>query len=594
MTAQNDKDFEALLEYLRTSRGVDFTTYKRPTLMRRVEKRMQMVNVARFGDYLDFLEVHPEEFPQLFNIILINVTSFFRDEPAWDCLAKEIIPRIIKAKGAQDSIRVWSAGCASGEEPYSIAILLAETLGAGAFHERVKIYATDADEEALMQARQASYTEKDLQAVPAEFREKYFEAAGVRYAFRTDLRRSVIFGRHDLVQDAPISRLDLLVCRNTLMYFNAEAQARILARFHFALNESGYLFAGRAEMLLSHSDLFTPLEMKYRVFSKGKGNQHDRLLAMAPAPGGDGGNHIARQLRLREEAFDSAYLAQIVVDAGGKLALANERARTLLGLSPKDLGRPLQDLEASYRPVELRSLIDQSVSNRRRVTVENIERTLPDGKPQHLDVEVVPLNDGAGGTIGVSIVFNDRTQYRILQAELNRHQQELETAYEELQSSNEELETMNEEMQSTNAELQTINDELRQRTDELNQTNDFLESILSSLHDGVTVLDPDLNIKAWNSRMQDLWGLRAEEVKGQAFMNLDIGLPVEKLKGTLRSCLAGEKKCEEVVIDATTRRGKKISCGITCTPIIDSAKEVRAVILTMSEQEGKKNDTATL
>lgn len=266
--AQLDRDFEALLEYLQRTRGFDFTAYKRPSLMRRVTKRMQMVKIDKFPDYMDYLEVHPEEFAQLFDTILINVTSFFRDQIAWDLLAQQVIPMILKEKRPNEALRIWSAGCASGEEAYSIAILFAEALGSESFSDRVKIYATDVDEEALAHARHASYSEKDLEPVPPELKEKYFEQGSNRFVFRNDLRRSVIFGRHDLVQDAPISRLDLLTCRNTLMYFNAEIQGRILARFHFALNDPGYLFLGRAEMLLTHTNIFTPIELKCRIFSK--------------------------------------------------------------------------------------------------------------------------------------------------------------------------------------------------------------------------------------------------------------------------------------------------------------------------------------
>src|SRR5438552_17951294 len=260
MTEAEDPKFETLLQFLQQQRGFDFTGYKRPSLMRRVARRMQMLAVPDYGDYRDYLEVHPEEFAHLFNTILINVTSFFRDEPAWDYLRKEIVPRLLATKRGHDSVRVWSAGCASGQEAYSLATVLAEAVGREAFRERVKIYATDVDEEALGQARLASYTPKEMEGMDGTLRDRYFEAGSGRYVFRTDLRRSVIFGRHDLVQDAPISRLDLLACRNTLMYFNAETQANILQRFHFALNgntdsSNGFLFLGRAEMLLSHADL---------------------------------------------------------------------------------------------------------------------------------------------------------------------------------------------------------------------------------------------------------------------------------------------------------------------------------------------------
>src|SRR4051812_13640395 len=277
MNETDDAGFEALLQFLQQTRGFDFGGYKRPSLMRRVQRRMQMVSVAGFAEYQDYLQVHPEEFGQLFNTILINVTSFFRDPTAWDSLRANVLPKILAAKRAHDPVRVWSAGCASGQEAYSLAIALAEAMGWDAFRERVKIYATDADEEALTQARSGSYGPRDMEDLEPALRERYFEPGNGRYVFRADLRRAVIFGRHDLVSDAPISRLDLISCRNTLMYFNAETQAQVLSRFHFALDgqTSGsggggesYLFLGRAEMMLAHGSLFAPLDLKSRLFVK--------------------------------------------------------------------------------------------------------------------------------------------------------------------------------------------------------------------------------------------------------------------------------------------------------------------------------------
>ena len=175
---------------------------------------------------------------------------------------------MLATKGENDPIRVWSAGCASGQEAYTVAIVLAELLGEERFRDQVKIYATDIDEDALSQARLATYTAKEYESVPAELREKYFERADQRLAFRKDLRRTVIFGRNNLVQDAPISRLDLLICRNTLMYFNAETQARILRHFHFALQDTGVLMLGKSEMMISHRELFTATDLRKRVFVK--------------------------------------------------------------------------------------------------------------------------------------------------------------------------------------------------------------------------------------------------------------------------------------------------------------------------------------
>ncbi len=260
--AVSQTGFDELLDYLRHTRGFDFTAYKRPSLIRRVQKRMDTVAISDFNEYIDYLEVHPDEFKHLFNTILINVTAFFRDESPWDYLRTTIIPGLLQKRTADGVIRVWSAGCASGEEAYTIAMLLAEAVGPDVFAGRVKIYATDVDDEALNDARRAVYVPRQIEAVPPELLQKYFQPDGDHFVLDKDLRRSVIFGRHDLIQDAPISRMSLIICRNTLMYFNTEIQSRILTRFHFALAEEGILVLGKAEMLLTRSEMFAPIDLR--------------------------------------------------------------------------------------------------------------------------------------------------------------------------------------------------------------------------------------------------------------------------------------------------------------------------------------------
>jgi two-component system, chemotaxis family, CheB/CheR fusion protein len=267
MTGEVDHaTFEPLLEHLRHSRGFDFTAYKRTTLTRRIVKRMETAGVTGVDRYREFLDTHPDEFKALFNTILINVTSFFRDRDVWDALRDDVLPQLIAAREPGEPIRIWSAGCASGQEPYSVVVLLAEALGIDAVRERVKVYATDVDEEALAEARRAVFTETQLADVPAALAAKYFEGDGDRYALHRELRRCVIFGRHDLIQDAPISRVDLLLCRNTLMYFNADAQARITARFYLSVKPAGVLVLGPAEMLFSYVGMFKPVDLKRRIF----------------------------------------------------------------------------------------------------------------------------------------------------------------------------------------------------------------------------------------------------------------------------------------------------------------------------------------
>ena len=210
---------EGLLLYLRDARGFDFSGYKRPTLERRIRKRMGEVGVEEYEQYADHLEANPREFIELFNTILINVTSFFRDQASWDYLQEKVIPPLIDEIDQDQAIRVWSAGCASGEEAYTAAIVLLEHLGEEQYKHRVKIYATDIDEDALATARTGTYPLKALEDVAPELVDKYFVENRQGLAFRPDLRRSIIFGRNELLEDAPISRLDLLICRNVLMYF---------------------------------------------------------------------------------------------------------------------------------------------------------------------------------------------------------------------------------------------------------------------------------------------------------------------------------------------------------------------------------------
>ena len=607
--SSDDPRFEALLDYLKGTRGFDFTAYKRSSLMRRIQKRLQAIGMESYDGYQAYLEAHPEEFGLLFNTILINVTSFFRDPEAWGYLTSQIVPRILSGSRPDSAIRVWSTGCASGEEAYTLAMVLAEQLGIEAFRRRVKIYASDVDEEALMQARHATYTASQVEDMPPELLSKYFERIDDRYLFHKDVRRSIIFGRHDLVQDAPISRVNLLVCRNTLMYFTRETQAKVLNRFHFALRNGGFLFMGRAELLLTHGELFTPVELKWRVFSTTV-PQNFRDAVPLPERQEERAS-MSNDDRLQVLSLETDPVARVVVRADGILSFANGRARALFRLTQTDVGKLLQDLEMSYRPIELRSLIQDALTQHRPMARKDILWPADSGEARFFDLDVVPLIDGSGETLGVQLSFADVSRYRRLQEELERSKNELETAYEELQSSNEELETTNEELQSTNEELETTNEalqstneeletmnealqstneelettntELRVRSDELNTANAFFYSILTGLEVAVAVVDPKLQVLAWNHRAEDLWGLRAGEVQGRHLMNLDIGLPVEQLRQPIRAVLAGETDRAELTLDCRNRRGRSVSCPIRCTRLSAANGETLGVILLMEE-----------
>ncbi|WP_221321034.1 CheR family methyltransferase [Actinoplanes sp. L3-i22] len=606
---QVDNGFEGLLTYLKESRGFDFTGYKRSSLIRRVDRRMSQLPVTGYLEYLDYLQVQPDEFTALFNTILINVTAFFRDPEAWEQLRTGVLIPLVESKPAGSPIRVWTAGCAAGQEAYTLAILLSEILGPEEFRSRVKIYATDVDEEQLSEARQASYSPGDVTGVPSDLLERYFEQTGGRYVFRKDLRRAVIFGRNDLVQDAPISRIDVLTCRNTMMYFNADTQSRILGRFHFALAEGGTLFLGKAEMLLSHGDLFLPSDLQRRIFRKVPSRS-------APVPGAARADHAAGPAhgrpapldQLRNAALLAGPAAQIVVTVDGLTALGNRQAESLFGVSPRDVGRPFRDLDVSYRPVELRKYIEQAQVERRTLRVTDVELDRG-GAPMYLDIELTPLVDANAGLLGVSLVFHDVTAAKRLRGELEHTNRELEAAYEELQSTNEELETtneelqstveelettneelqstneeletMNEELQSTNDELQGINEQLQASTTELDDAKSFLDAILAGLRAGVAVIDQDLRVRVWNRQAEELWGLRSAEAVGQHLLNLDIGLPFDQVRPLIRQSIAGDGDTAEVQIDAVNRRGRAITVRVGCSPLVDGGGTPTGSIVVM-------------
>ena len=618
--APPDPEFESLLRYIQESRGLDFRGYKRTSLRRRLTIRMETVGTENFATYQAHLEVHPGEFEDLLNTVLINVTSFFRDPDAWEVLKKHVIPRIIANAEDDRPIRIWSVGCASGEEPYSIAMLFAEEMGIPDFCGRVKVYATDLDEDALAVARQATYAPRDVEGVPADLLEKYFERTNNHYVFNRDLRKCVIFGRHNVVRDAPISRIDLLVCRNLLIYLESETQDIVLPRLHYALSPDGYLFLGKAETQLARSALFKPVEMKHRIFMKvpqewrrtnGGGLTLNRDFR---------GDVPVTQARLFETVLNEANTAFLVVDETGIVTLANATARNLLSVGEADIGRPFQDLPISYRPLELRGPIEEVLRDRRTVRLEHQEYHLSQSDVIRLSIEIRPLHRPDGSAYAALLSFADTTRLFTMQRELETAQEnlensieelqsaneELETTNEELQSTNEELETTNEELQSTNEELETINEEARSSNEEMESANEelriladqaalsrsYLESVLRSLNIGVIVIDEKHIVQSWNRWSENAWGLRAEEVIGSGFETLDIGFPVHLLRESIISVLARQRQQVEQVLEGIDRRGRRILCRVRVAGLTADGGEPDGAVLAFEDvsEERKKEE----
>ena len=611
MTGQTDDLFEGLLHYARDTRGFDFTGYKRTSLMRRVRHRMDTVGAQTFEDYLDMLQASPDEFAALFNTILINVTAFFRDPDAWEFLRTNVIPEILARRGPETPIRIWSAGCASGQEAYTLAMLFAEALEPEEFRRRIKIYATDVDEDALAEARAAAYDAKAVESLPEPMLARYFDQLGSRYVFNKDLRRAVIFGRNDLVRDAPISRVDLLVCRNTLMYLNAETQRNVLSRLHFALAPTGVLFLGHAEMLLSHTDKFSPLDLKHRIFLRAPGSESELNRLEVPVARPERQGTLPGLTPIRDLAFRASPVAQLVVTGDDTVAMINRQAEETLGLSGRDIGRLLRDLEVSYRPVELRAYVEQAKVERRSARIQDVSWQRPGAEPIWFEIHVNPLIDAENGLVGISIVFFDVTANRMLldkvvhtngqleaayeelqstneelettNEELQSTVEELETTNEELQSTNEELETMNEELQSTNDELHTINDTLRERSGELDDAKHFLGSLINSIQLGMIVVDREMRVVSWNRGCEEQWGLRAEETAGIPLSELDIGLPIGEVKPLIGQAFVDPESMGEATVDAVNRRGRHVRIRVRCSSFKSTEGAVSGALLLLEE-----------
>ena len=601
-----DEELEALLAYLRDQRGADFTGYKRPSLTRLISRRMQTVGITSYGAYVDLLQVEPSELGALLDVLLINVTAVFRDPAAWEELAGSLLPEALAALEPDEPVRVWSAACATGEEAYSLAILLHTLLGDEEYKRRVKIYATDIDDQALAVARQGRYRQADLAGLTPEQVETYFEPDGAVLRFRADLRPSLIFGRHDLLQDAPISRVVLLVCRNVLMYFTSETQTRVLERFSFALHEHGMLMLGKAEMLLTQSQLFTPISLTQRIFRPRLRPGAGRLAALAV--GGQGRHTTLR--RTAEAAFVAAPAAQVVLDADGRVVLLNARAQRALGLQERDVGRLFSELPLSHRRLELRGSVAAVQASGQAAEIRDVAWTPPGAAPGRWDIRIAPLTVD-GEAQGVHLVFEDvsdrvelqrrlgqldgelTTAYEELQSsseelettneELQSAVEELETTNEELQSTNEELETMNEELQSTNEELQTLNDELRDRTLEVDRVNGFLQSILAGLELAVVVVDTDYRVQLWNGGAERLTGLRAFEAEGRPLLDLEVHLPAAQVRDVLRSVVVAGDVPGPVDVELTDRFGRPQRRRLTVTPLLRAGGQVHGAVITLAD-----------
>jgi two-component system CheB/CheR fusion protein len=537
--SSNEVALRELLEELAEQRGFDGRGYKRTTLERRFRRRMFQLTIGSYAEYADYLRKHSDEINHLLSTIFINVTAFFRDPPAWEILRHEILPPMIKQLKPGASFRAWSAGCASGEEAYSIAIVLSELLGSRISEFDVKIYATDVDEEELITARRGEYSSDAVKSIRAQWRNKYFHGKGVLRVNR-DIRRLVIFGGTNLAQDAPISHVNLLVCRNVLIYFDSTLQKRILARLHYALDPGGVLFLGKSESQLTSSTQFRRVNSRWRIFQRitpvllpeaegarpSTAEQHERAANTA--------REELNGLRLQQrDMLDNLSVGVLILGPDDTIRQHNGSFATLCGAPATTLvGKRLQDTEICARTPELGEQLQSTRLNhqvarfRVRINVGGEERLL--------ELIIKPVLDDRGERSGTYLYCEDISVQEKLQStveelestteELQSANEELETTNEELQSTNEELETTNEELQSTNEELETTNEELQSLNEELETTNQELEErtrdldelnsvyaqTLEKLRMPIMLVNQDRRIEFWNSTLLQLFGFRTK------------------------------------------------------------------------------------
>ncbi|MGH7987441.1 MAG: chemotaxis protein CheB, partial [Candidatus Binataceae bacterium] len=560
------------LTIMRLRTGNDFSHYKRPTLLRRISRRIQVHDLADLPAYLNFIREHSEEVTALLRDLLITVTNVFRDPEAFELLQKEVVPKLFAGKSGNDQVRVWSAGCATGEEAYSIAILLAEYAARLPDPPRIQVFATDIDEKAIAQAREGRYLATISVDVSPERLRQFFVKEGAGYQIKKDLREIVLFARHNVVRDPPFSRLDLVSCRNLLIYLNREMQERLLSIFHFALRPDGYLFLGASESAEITPALFATLDKKRCIYSRRAtvgpiqpafesplGVWQARMPVTggreeSPVSAGELHEEVVERLAPPSVLINEDYdVIHISANAGRYMRMAGgEPTRNLLALIHPYLHL---ELRAALLEAKMRDQFDAAPKSRSvRVSLGGEARAVSLGvrrvgqNPEAArgfflvtfdESPTVPraAEPAAHGTDELEIVphleqelrhARDQLritveQYETSTEELRASNEELQAINEELRSASEELETSKEELQSVNEELTTVNQEYKGTVEEVRQANSDLRNLMASTDIATIFLDRALRIRRYTTRAEQLFNITAE----------DLGRPLEHFTNKL-------------------------------------------------------------
>ena len=540
-----------ILMLIRSITGHDFSHYKLNTICRRIERRMALQKVARIADYHRYLQENPPEVKALFKDLLIRVTSFFRDAAAFEVLARKVIPRILESKGGDAHVRVWVPGCASGEESLSLAIIMAEAMDRLGKSLNVQIFGTDIDADAIERARLGEYPESMVADVSPERLQRFFVKKDGNYKIKKKIREMMLYAVQNLTSDPPFTKLDLVSCRNLLIYMNAPIQKKLLPLFHFTLNPQGYLFLGASETIGSFADLFAPIEVKWKIFQR-KGLAIQKPAAYPPlgfmptSPETELTiKRMTREMNVRE------LMGRIILDKyAPPSVLVNDRYEILYFQGNTDQylappsGEPSFNLLKMAREglrYKLTAAIRQAMKEKRTVSYQGVQLKQKDDGAT-VDLHIQPLLETPEAPANLFlVVFEEKTpagtkgkgrktptgagegEARLtileqeLQAtkeylettieELGASNEELQSANEELQSTNEELETAREELQSTNEELVSVNSELQMKIDDMTEISNDINNLFTSTEVGIIFLDTQLGIRRFTPNMTQFFNL---------------------------------------------------------------------------------------
>ena len=566
-------------EEIRHHLGHDFSQYKRSTMLRRIQRRMQVIGATDGEKYLEWLRDKPGEADLLFRDLLINVTCFFRDSETFDYLRREVIPQLLRGKGVADTIRIWTPGCSSGEEAYSLAILMAEALARMKARPTVQIFATDIDEQMLQKARTGSYPHGAVKDVPPELLDRYFFALDDDYVLSQAIRDMVRVSNHNLIKDPPFSRVDLIACRNLLIYFNPSLQQRLIPVFHYALRQGGWLFLGSAENIAGRSDLFDTIENAAKIYRRRGAMRQSVMmplfvdpLAHFPADGEaaernrsaavERGDAVSRRVM---ERYAPAY---VVVGHEYELLRASSRTGKYLELAEGKPSTKVTELAKRGFRSAVRAVLDDAQRNQKR-TVKRDVRIEGEEDTQVVDLIADPLSESEVLLVFQDVaairrdvesdadieVNNDSHEVRIEQLEgeleetrskLRTTVEELETSNEELKSSNEEMMSMNEELQSTNEELATVNEELKNKVDQLGRTNSDLQNFIESTQVPTIFLDRRMRIRSFTPATRSLFRFQDQD-RGRLFSDVVSRVDHGKLEALGRKVLEDGESIEDEI-----------------------------------------------